>query len=248
MEPLAGAVTTDAPPPALAPEAAATMATAPPPPPPVAHDVPAAGAAPVGAAFDGVFANAVPKSDLPPKYSNEPLPTYGDVVETSVPLQGYSGAVVITPTSELEDIRVDGLPVGRVGTFVCTFFVSWFFGFIGFMCAFLVSATHAGRNGARAGLGMQMLQWGLYMRSYMLQVYYMPTEYDDDGAGDLGDSDDGHDHGDSDGASYDDYDAVPLWLSYVFIIVGWLLFVHACSVFYNVRRAVRSRQLTMLAA
>ena len=209
---------------------------------------PAAPAAVAAApAVDGVFVNLAPKMDLPPTYANDPLPTYGEAVVDVAPLQGYSGAIVLTPTAALHEVQVGGLPVGSVGTFVVSLVVAWFFGVVGYLCAVILSSTHAGRNGARAGLGLQFVQLGFYLRTLSMHALEMANSTNDE------DNSDDHDH---DGAGGEGSDAssvmigspVPLWVGYLVMVVGWLLFVHGCSVFHHVRRIVRERQLTVLAA
>jgi hypothetical protein len=195
----------------------------------------------VGATIDGVFANLTEKADQPPKYIDENLPNYGEVVQDVAPLQGYSGAVVLTPTTELAEVVVLGMPVGSTGSFFATMFIAWFFGVVGFLCSFMLSNTHAGRAGARAGLGLQLIHWGIYLRSFM-DVYSTIDGDDDNGSG-VGEPS----YDDDGGNAYDDYTA-PMWLSYLFIILGWFLFIHGCSLFFHVRRMVRERQLTVLAA
>ena len=44
--------------------------------------------------------------------------------------------------------------------------VSWIFGILGFLCVFLMSQTHAGRTGARAGLGLMFIHLGFYVRKF----------------------------------------------------------------------------------
>jgi len=169
---------------------------------------------------DGVFANiAIDKStDTPPKYEDDRLPTYGEVFNGEVQ-PGVFGSVVITPT--VSDGLVDGMPVGNGMTFLLTMLVSWLFGVVGFLCAYLMSASHAGRCGARAGIGLQLIHWGIYMQSYLSQYDW----YEENG---------------SSSYTLDSY-PMPKWLSYVFMLAGWFLFVRACTSFFHARHSLHLR-------
>jgi hypothetical protein len=221
-----------------------------------------AGVAPTTAAAAPDEGTMPAKADLPPKYANDPLPTYGDaVVDVPPPLQGYIGTVVLTPTAELQDVLVDGHPVGTPGTFFATMLIAWFFGLVGFLCAIMLSSTHAGRAGARAGVGLQFMHWGFYMRAVLHGgVWTMPHEQSADGS-EAGEHEEGSNASGSTATGSDSgyvnpynnsddsaYAMLPLWVAYLLIVLGWFLFVHGCAMFYRARRAVRCRQLTVLAS
>ena len=68
---------------------------------------------------------------------------------------------------------IDGLPTGTVFSFAWNFLISISFQFVGFMLTYLLHTTHAGKYGSRAGLGVTLIQYGLFSR----------TSYNDDGFG-----------------------------------------------------------------
>jgi hypothetical protein len=56
--------------------------------------------------------------------------------------------------------------------------VSMSFQFFGFLVTFLLSTTHAGRNGARLGFGVTLIQYGLFLKSQsMPSVVYDQEGY-----------------------------------------------------------------------
>lgn len=192
----------------------------------------------MGAGADGVFSNvaAVPKAEqpqLPPKYEDDRLPTYGEVYRGVNPPSDVFGTVVIAAPTE-RDMLVDGMPVGNSFTFILTTLVAWLFGVFGFLCAYLLSSTHAGRCGAKAGIGLQLIHWGIYMRSYMNQ-YDWYTGGSGSGSG-------SHQHTTSnDNDETLDAFPMPLWLSYVFMLSGWFIFVRACLALFHARRILHMR-------
>ncbi|KAI8461357.1 hypothetical protein BY996DRAFT_6408689 [Phakopsora pachyrhizi] len=140
---------------------------------------------------DGVFANLSAKPDGAPRLNpvtgemeyvggnddgtprdkEEILPTYDSAAldsappywETTVTLPGGgAGAYGILGS---DDVLVDGLPVGNLFGFAWNLLVSMSFQFIGFLLTYLLHTTHAAKNGSRAGLGITLIQYGLYTRS-----------------------------------------------------------------------------------
>ena len=91
--------------------------------------------------------------------------------------------------------------------FFVTFLVSWVAGLVGFMMAYLLSTTHAGRQGAKCGLGVLAIHVGCYL--YMLSS--SSTEGSRSGR-------------------------APGWLAYVFVFLGWILIVVAILDFFKVYR------------
>jgi Protein of unknown function (DUF2370) len=64
---------------------------------------------------------------------------------------------------------VEGLLVGSGLTFFLTLIISVSFQFVGFLFTYLLSMTHAGRNGAKAGFGITSLQIGMLLHSSLLE-------------------------------------------------------------------------------
>ncbi|MBW0559646.1 hypothetical protein O181_099361 [Austropuccinia psidii MF-1] len=144
-----------------------------------------------GTQNDGVFNNLSAKPDCPkilnpqtgqleyvggnddgnPNDKDEMLPTYDSAAldssppywETTVTLPGGANGPygILGP----DDILVDGLPVGNLFGFAWNLLVSMSFQFIGFLLTYLLHTTHAAKNGSRAGLGITLIQYGLYTRT-----------------------------------------------------------------------------------
>jgi hypothetical protein len=60
---------------------------------------------------------------------------------------------------------IDDLPTGSIVIFFLNVFISWFFQFVGFLLTHIVATSHAAKYGSRAGLGLTMIQFGLYSRT-----------------------------------------------------------------------------------
>lgn len=59
---------------------------------------------------------------------------------------------------------VDGLPSGSYFSFAWNFLISISFQFVGFVLTYLLHTTHAAKFGSRAGLGVTLIQYGLFSR------------------------------------------------------------------------------------
>lgn len=70
----------------------------------------------------------------------------------------------------LEDLIIDGLPVGNFFGFAWNLLVSMSFQFVGFLLTYLLHTTHAARCGSRAGLGITLVQYGFYLRTRAQQI------------------------------------------------------------------------------
>ncbi|CAD6884373.1 unnamed protein product [Tilletia controversa] len=66
---------------------------------------------------------------------------------------------------EVEDLILEGLPVGNFFGFAWNLAVSMCFQFVGFLLTYLLHTTHAAKCGSRAGLGITLIQYGLYLHS-----------------------------------------------------------------------------------
>lgn len=145
-----------------------------------------------GVQNDGVFSNLSAKPEGPasrinpttgeleyvggnddghPNDKEEALPTYDSAAldsappywETTVTLPGlHTGPYGLLGP---DDVLVDGLPVGNLFGFAWNLLVSMSFQFIGFLLTYLLHTTHAAKNGSRAGLGITLIQYGLYTRT-----------------------------------------------------------------------------------
>ncbi len=64
----------------------------------------------------------------------------------------------------LEDLILEGLPIGNLFGFAWNLLVSSSFQFVGFLLTYLLHTTHAAKCGSRAGLGITLVQYGYYLR------------------------------------------------------------------------------------
>ena len=67
--------------------------------------------------------------------------------------------------SSSDSLLIEGLPSGTVFSFAWNFLISISFQFVGFMLTYLLHTSHAAKYGSRAGLGVTLIQYGLYSRS-----------------------------------------------------------------------------------
>lgn len=70
----------------------------------------------------------------------------------------------------LEDLIIEGLPLGNFFGLAWNLLVSMSFQFIGFLLTYLLHTTHAARCGSRAGLGITLVQYGFYLRTRAAQI------------------------------------------------------------------------------
>lgn len=136
------------------------------------------------------------------------------------------------------------MPVGTVFAFLWNGMIVLSFSVIGFLLAYLLHTTHAAKNGARAGLGLTLVQYGFYMKG-------SPSGSKDQDTGNPGQF---ADVPPPDPNAHDfDPDAVPdanaatssggiagiassEWFSYILMIVGWFILIRAVSDFLRARR------------
>ncbi|KAG0149742.1 hypothetical protein CROQUDRAFT_39491 [Cronartium quercuum f. sp. fusiforme G11] len=145
----------------------------------------------IGLGNDGVFTNLSAKPTASGISSSqgggsggdkeEALPTYDAAAldsappywETTITLPGGMGAYGILGP---DDVLVDGLVVGNLFGFAWNLLVSMSFQFIGFLLTYLLHTTHAAKNGSRAGLGITLIQYGLYTRTRASEPGPTPDE------------------------------------------------------------------------
>jgi len=132
-----------------------------------------------------------------------------------------------------------------------------------------MSTSHAGRNGALAGIGLQLIHWGIYMRSYMDTFQWYVDNASSYAGSYMGSSGTGETPYGSTGSNLFDDSALPLWLSYAFMLLGWyeekrrsccnlfifyfcicarFIFVRACLRLFQVRRILHLRLAGLLDA
>lgn len=63
------------------------------------------------------------------------------------------------------ELPIDGLATGTLFSFLWNMLVSISFQFVGFLLTYLLHTTHAAKLGARAGLGLTLVQYGFALKT-----------------------------------------------------------------------------------
>ncbi|KAI8645217.1 hypothetical protein BD408DRAFT_82464 [Parasitella parasitica] len=163
---------------------------------------------------DGVFSNMAAKPESDSKMEEVP-PTYEEASADATP--PYWQTTIIAPAGMGDMILVEGLPVGSIFSFLWNLMVSASFQLVGFMLTYLLHTTHAAKDGARAGLGVSLIQYGFYVRSRGT----LDEDFDYDG--------EGHDTVGQDAAQAD-------VIAYLMMFVGWFIILRAVSDFTRARK------------
>lgn len=98
-------------------------------------------------------------------------PPYFDTTVHAPGLGGFAGA----GGTGLDDVLIEGLPLGNIFSFFWSLLVSMSFQFVGFLLTTLLSTSHAAKNGSRAGLGITLIQYGLFLQSH--EDDSLPTDF-----------------------------------------------------------------------
>ncbi|APA14347.1 hypothetical protein SS1G_11836 [Sclerotinia sclerotiorum 1980 UF-70] len=196
-----------------------------------------------GSGSDGVFANLSAKPERGEKQEEHP-PTYEQAAADAAP--PYWETTILAPGfGGLDEVYVEGLPVGSLFSFIWNGMISMSFQLVGFLLTYLLHTTHAAKNGSRAGLGITLIQYGFYMKGTNNVVtppsggndasYAQPPDanshdFDPDkvNAAATAGMDSGN-GGISDIASNE-------WFAYALMIVGWFILIRAFSDFIRARR------------
>lgn len=104
----------------------------------------------------------IAEKEIPPAYEMAVLDSAPPYFDTTVHTSGGPGALGGV-SSGLEEILIEGLPLGNLFSFFWSLLVSMSFQFVGFLLTTLLSTSHAAKNGSRAGLGVTLIQYGLYL-------------------------------------------------------------------------------------
>ncbi|MCJ1359156.1 MAG: hypothetical protein MMC33_009156 [Icmadophila ericetorum] len=110
---------------------------------------------------DGVFANLDAKPERGEKLEEQP-PSYEQAAADATP--PYWETTIMAPGMASDEVYIDGLPVGSLFSFVWNGLISMSFQLVGFLLTYLLHTTHAAKNGSRAGLGINLVQYGFYMK------------------------------------------------------------------------------------
>jgi hypothetical protein len=181
-------------------------------------------------AMDGVFANVTAKPEPPKQASSDvELPAYATVAEDSVP--PYPVVIMhSTDAGETPDqIIVDGLPVGNGFAFVFAALLTVSFQFVGFLVAYLLSMSHAGKLGALSGMGFVLINYGMILSTNRVQYEY------DDQSGEYVARERSASSGDQ---GYSD-----VIVSYILMVVGWFMVIRSLTEMIRIRR---TQQLMIL--
>jgi hypothetical protein len=189
----------------------------------------AAAAAARHSSTDGVFANIPAKPDIPATKNDggnqtggdDSLPAYESVASDSVP--AYNVAVVLPGHSSIEyngsgdEMIIGGLPIGSMLSFIVCLMTSFFLQLLGFVICYGFGRTHAARSGARAGLGLTFIREAVRLNSLL-------------------ENDDGGPARDSSRPPQSRIEV----LSFIIMVIGWFLFIHAVSDYTRLRRISNS--------
>lgn len=136
---------------------------------------------------------------------------------------------------------MDGLPVGSVFSFVWNAIISMAFQLVGFLLTYLLHTTHAAKNGARAGLGITLVQYGFTMKGASSGEVVGGTPDAGSGFGNAPKDPNNVDFDPNDVTSDGSGSAngqitTSEWLSYILMIVGWFILIRSVSDFLRARR------------
>jgi hypothetical protein len=209
-----------------------------------------------GIQSDGVFSNlsAKPergdeeKEELPPvcpssvAFCRQPCANSFQSYEQAAADQAppYWETTILAPgLGGLDDVYIDGLPVGSFFGFVWNAMISMAFQFVGFLLTYLLHSTHAAKNGSRAGLGITLIQYGFYMKSTPGSGGGGHGNMEGDGYVNPADPN-AHSFDQSDvsggGSSGSDDITGSDWAAYILMIVGWFILIRAVSDYLKARR------------
>lgn len=110
---------------------------------------------------DGVFSNMNAKPETEASRDSDVPPSYEEAAADATPL--YWETTILAPGYS-DEIFIDGLPVGSPINFIWNMMVSAAFQFVGFLLTYLLHTSHAAKQGARAGLGFTLFQYGFYLQ------------------------------------------------------------------------------------
>ncbi|KAK4675928.1 hypothetical protein QC764_506380 [Podospora pseudoanserina] len=191
-----------------------------------------------GIQSDGVFSNLAAKPERGEPEKEELPPSYEQAAADSAP--PYWETTVLAPgLGGFDDVFIDGMPVGSIFSFLWNGFISMTL-LVGFLLCYLLHTTHAAKNGAKAGLGIQLIQYGFMMQS----APPSGGRYDDDPTADSGFINpvdpNAHDFDpdnvqDQNGGGVDDFTGAD-WVSYLMMIIGWFVLIRAVSDYLKARR------------
>lgn len=139
---------------------------------------------------------------------------YDRVLESNA-VPAYEVEVVASPTLSQHVLGDDV-------SFVCTFLVSFFLNWIGYLLCFCMSTSIAGRSGALSGFGLAIVKV-----TFLLKHFH-----------DVHKSEEGHVVKTSDGQDYR-VPVISMWLLALFFIFGFFCFIQGIVTYYRAKAAHR---------
>ncbi|KAL5011346.1 hypothetical protein ScPMuIL_009897 [Solemya velum] len=91
------------------------------------------------------------------------LPSYEEAEQTKK--EEVEKQQDIERQQEMDHNKFTGMTIGTDGIFLCTFFISFLFNWIGFLSSLCLSNTVAGRCGALSGLGLSIVKWVVIVKN-----------------------------------------------------------------------------------
>lgn len=169
--------------------------------------------------------NFRPSADKRQSYEQAAADAAPPYWETTILAPGIGG---------LDEVYVDGMPVGSVFSFIWNGMISASFQLVGFLLTYLLHSTHAAKNGSRAGLGITLIQYGFYMKGSSSSN--APVMSGPDGYAAPPDPN-SHDF-----QSGEVTEGGPVtitgseWMAYVLMVVGWFILIKSVAGFLKARR------------
>ena len=116
---------------------------------------------------DGIYVlPETTQKEAPPSYAVAQADAVPPYWETTIHLpSGLGGVLGGGGPAQPGDLLIDGLTSGTLFSFLWNMLVSVSFNFVGFLITYLLHTTHAAKLGARAGLGVTLIQYGFALRS-----------------------------------------------------------------------------------
>ncbi|EJD01420.1 uncharacterized protein FOMMEDRAFT_111219 [Fomitiporia mediterranea MF3/22] len=235
-----------------------------------------------GGGVDGVFANVTAKptaprqiqegediyvvpedaqKDAPPSYAAAQADAVPPYWETTVHAPSSLSPGMMVPG----ELPIEGLATGTVFSFLWNMLVSISFQFVGFLLTYLLHTTHAAKLGARAGLGLTLVQYGFAIKSNKedlaagggevtwssnsgdttisepVPTFSSVTEADTwyanhpNGTMTMGDN-----NGMMGGGSFFTSDSTSEWLAFLLMTIGWFILLNSLLGFWRIKRWERS--------
>lgn len=175
------------------------------------------------------------QSDVPPSYAAAQADSAPPYWETTIHAPSLGGA---------DDFLIEGLPAGTIFSFAWNFLISVSFQFVGFMLTYLLHTSHAAKYGSRAGLGVTLIQYGLFSKASGEDIF---RDGNDEEVGTTSlsgkirrfwattsDEQEGNPPMWISGSAMHD------WISFLLMTVGWVLLLSSILGFARVKRWERS--------